>query len=134
MINTLISIADHEKVSIYRFEEAVADNGGSRIVPVLKKDNLKVSIQPSGSLNSVGGQQIVNTIAGKTNKIVFIVYSPKFKLEEKDLILREDGIIYEMQHVEHNGRGTLLQHDKYYIVKYDNQKVLQNDNISRSKR
>lgn len=124
MINVLIANASNEKVNIYRLEEAVTDGGSSRIAPVLKKSNLVVAVQSSGSLNSVGGQQIVNTIAGKTNKIVYLVYSPHFKLQEKDLILRADGIIYEIQHVENNGKGTLLQHDKYYIVKYDNQKVL----------
>lgn len=124
MINTLIAMASNEKVNIYRLEEVVTDGGGSRIVPVLKRSGLIVVVQPSGSLNSVGGQQIVNTIAGKTNKIVYLVYSPHFKLQEKDLILRNDGFVYEIQHVENNGKGTLLQHDKYYIVKYDNQKVL----------
>ena len=124
MINTLIQMAAHEKVDVYRLEEVVTDGGGSRIAPVVKKIGLVVAVQPSGSLNSVGGQQIVNTIAGKTNKIVYLVYSPHFKLQEKDLIVRNDGFIYEIQHVENNGKGTLLQHDKYYIVKYDNQKVL----------
>ena len=124
MINTLISIASPEKINVYRLEEVISDNGSSRIAPILKKGGLTVSVQPSGSLNSVGGQQIVNTIAGKTNKIVYIVYSPRFKFQEKDLIVRDDGIVYEVQHAENNGRGSLLQHDKYYIVKYDNQKVL----------
>lgn len=90
MINTLIAMASNEKVNIYRLEEVVTDGGGSRIVPVLKRSGLIVAVQPSGSLNSVGGQQIVNTIAGKTNKIVYLVYSPHFKLQEKDLILRND--------------------------------------------
>ena len=127
MINTLISIASPEKINVYRFEEVVADSGGSRIAPVLKHKDITVSIQASSSLNSVGGQEVVNTIAGKTNKIVYIVYSPRFKFQEKDLILRDDGIIYEIQHAENNGRGALLQHDKYYIVKYGNQKVLKDE-------
>lgn len=127
MINNLISIAAHEKVNIYRFEEVVTDEGGSRIAPVLKKTGLTVAIQPQGSVNSVGGQQIINNIAGKTHKEVYLVYSPRTKLQLKDLILRKDGIIYEVQHIENNGTGTILQHDKYYIVKYNNQKVLKNE-------
>lgn len=124
MINALISIADHEKVNIYRFEEAVTDKGSSRIVPVLKKKNLIVSIQTSGSTHSVGGMQIINDIAGKSEKSVYIIYSPRYKMKVKDLLLRDDGFVYEVQHIEHNGKGTLLQHDKYYIVEYKNQKVL----------
>lgn len=127
MINNLISIAAHEKINVYRFEEVVTDEGGSRIAPVLKKTGLTVAIQPQGSVNSVGGQQIINNIAGKTNKEVYLVYSPRIKLQLKDLILRKDGIIYEVQHIENNGTGTILQHDKYYIVKYNNQKVLKNE-------
>ena len=126
MINTLISIADHEKIKIYRFEEIVTDKGGSRKVPVLQKENLVVSIQTSGSTHSVAGMQIINNIAGKTGKAVYIMYSPRFKLLEKDLILRDDNVIFEVQHIEKNGKGTLLQHDKYYIVEYTNQKVLEN--------
>ena len=45
-------------------------------------------------------------------------------MQLKDLLVRNDGIIYEVQNIEHNGKGTLLQHDKYYIVEYNNQKVL----------
>ena len=127
MINNLISIAAHEKINVYRFEEVVTDEGGSRIAPVLKKTGLTVAIQPQGSVNSVGGQQIINNIAGKTHKEVYLVYSPRTKLQLKDLILRKDGIIYEVQHIENNGAGTILQHDKYYIVKYNNQKVLKNE-------
>ena len=65
MINNLISIAAHEKINVYRFEEVVTDEGSSRIAPVLKKTGLTVAIQPQGSVNSVGGQQIINNIAGK---------------------------------------------------------------------
>ena len=127
MINVLISRADHEKINVYRFEEIITEKGGTKKVPVSVAKGLTVTIQPSGSLNSVGGQQIVNSIAGKTGKAVFLVYAPSFKILEKDLIVRDDGIIYEVQHVEKNGRGTILQHEKYYIVKYDNQKVLKNE-------
>lgn len=126
MINVLISRADHEKINVYRFEEIITDKGGTKKVPVSVATDLIVTVQPSGSLNSVGGQQIVNSIAGKTGKAVYLVYSPKYKLFEKDLIVRDDGIIYEIQHVEKNGRCTILEHEKYYIVKYDNQKVLKN--------
>lgn len=124
MINALISMADHEKVNIFRFEEAVTENGSSRIAPVLQKKNLIVSIQTSGSTHSVGGMEIIKDIAGKTDKSVYIVYSPRYKMQLKDLLVRNDGIIYEVQNIEHNGKGTLLQHDKYYIVEYNNQKVL----------
>lgn len=127
MINTLINMADHEKVKVYRFEEIVTDKGGTKKVPVLKKTGLTVSIQTSGSSHNVQGLAVINTIAGKTSKAVYIVYSPLYKLLEKDLILREDGVIYEVQQVENNGRGTILQHSKYYIVEYDNQKVLKNE-------
>lgn len=126
MINLLISRADHEKINVYRFQEKVTEKGGTKKVAKAIVNNLTVTIQSSGSLNSVGGQQIVSSLAGKTGKAVYIVYSPSFKLQDKDLIVREDGIIYEIQHVERNGRGTILQHEKYYIVKYDNQKVLDN--------
>lgn len=126
MINVLISKVDHEKINVFRFEEIISDKGGTKKVATSIATDLIVTIQPSGSLNSVGGQQIVNSIAGKTGKAVYLVYSPKYKLQEKDLIVRDDGIIYEIQHVEKNGRGTILQHEKYYIVKYDNQKVLKN--------
>ena len=124
MINALISMANHEKVNIFRFEEAVTENGSSRIAPVLKKKNLIVSIQTSGSVHSVGGMEIIKNVAGKTDKSVYIVYSPRYKMQLKDLLVRNDGIIYEVQNIEHNGKGTLLQHDKYYIVEYNNQKVL----------
>lgn len=124
MINSLIAIADHEKVNIYRFEEIITDNGSSRIAPVLQKKGLTVSIQTTGSTHSVGGMQIINDIAGKTDKAVYIVYSPRYKMELKDLLLRNNGLVYEVQNIEHNGKGTLLQHDKYYIVEYKNQKVL----------
>lgn len=131
MINVLISNAANEKVKIYRYVETVTDKGGTKKVPVLLKDNLVVSIQTSGTVHSVGGIEVINNIAGKTGKAVYIVYSPRFALKEKDLIVRskdvmltDNDIIFEVQQIEHNGRGTLLQHDKYYIVEYDNQKVL----------
>lgn len=124
MINALISMADHEKVNIFRFEEAVTEKGSSRIAPVLKKKNLIVSIQTSGSVHSVGGMEIIKNVAGKTDKSVYIVYSPRYKMQLKDLLVRNDDVIYEVQNIEHNGKGTLLQHDKYYIVEYNNQKVL----------
>lgn len=131
MINTLISIADNEKIKVYRNVETVTDKGGTKKVQTLIKDDLTVSIQTSGSTHSVGGLEVINNIAGKTGKAVYIVYSPRFPFIEKDLIVRskdvmltDEDVIFEVQSVEHNGRGTLLQHDKYYIVEYDNQKVL----------
>ena len=127
MISALISNASPEKVSVYRFEEVVTDRGGTKKTPVLLKKNLIVSVQTSGSTHSVGGMAIINNIAGKTNKSVFMVYSPRFKMLVKDLLVRADGLIYEVHQVEHNGVGTLLQHDKYYIVECDNQKVLKNE-------
>lgn len=124
MINSLISMAAHEKVKIYRYEEIITDKGGTKQVPKLVKDNLTVSIQTSGSTHSVGGNSIINDIAGKTGKKVFIVYSPRYTMKLKDLLVRKDGVIFEVQEIEQNGRGTILQHDKYYIVEYNNQKVI----------
>ena len=127
MINNLINITANENVKIYRYEETITDKGGTKKVPVLKKTGLTVSVQTSGSTHSVGGNSIINNIAGKTNKSVFIVYSPRFEMKIKDLLVRSNGVIYEVQEIEQNGTGTLLQHDKYYIVEYDNQKVLKNE-------
>lgn len=131
MINVLINAAAHERIKVYRYEETVSDKGGTKKVPILIKENLNVSIQTSGSAHSVGGLEVINNIAGKTGKAVYIVYSPRFAFNEKDLIVRSKEVmltekdkIFEVQQIEHNGRGTLLQHDKYYIVEYDNQKVL----------
>lgn len=123
MINSLIALVDNEIVDVYRFEEAVNDNGGSRLAPVLKKSKLRVSIQTSNS----AGQELINNVTGKKDKVAYTIYSPRYKMQLKDLILREDGFVYEIQHIDKNGKGTILQHDKYYIVKYSNQKVLKNE-------
>ena len=85
MINILIQNADHEKVNIYKLEEATNQKGGSRIAPVLKKSGLIVSVQTTGSMRSSGGLEMVKEISGKTKKEVKTVYSPRFALELKDL-------------------------------------------------
>ena len=123
MINGLIALIDNEIIDVYRFEEATTKNGGSRLAPVLKKSKLRVSIQTSNS----AGQELINNVTGKKDKVAYTIYSPRYKMQLKDLVLREDGFVYEIQHIDKNGKGTILQHDKYYIVKYSNQKVLKNE-------
>ena len=124
MINILIQNAEHEKVNIYKLEEATNQKGGSRIAPVLKKSGLIVSVQTTGSMRSSGGLEMVKEIAGKTKKEVKTVYSPRYALELKDLLQTADGTIYEVQGIEKKGKGTILQHDRYFIVLYGNQKIL----------
>ena len=133
MINVLISNADHEFIDIYSITETIV-NGGSVLVPVLKKEKLYVAIQSTSSIHSVGGMELVKQIQGQKEKEVDIVYSPNFNMAVGDLILRKDGKVYEVQAVDHKGRGTLLQHDKYYIVLYENQKILRslNEQLSNS--
>lgn len=124
MINVLIQNAEHEKVDIYKLEEAVTDKGSSKLAPVLKKSGLIVAVQTIGSMRSLGGLEMVKDIAGKTQKEVKVVYSPRYNLELKDLVKLADGTIYEVQAIEKKGKGTLLQHDRYYIVLYKNQDIL----------
>lgn len=124
MINVLIQNAEHEKVDIYSLEEVTTSKGGSKLAPVLKKSGLIVSVQTTGSMRSLGGLEMVKDIAGKTKKEVKTVYSPRFNLELKDLIKCADGTIYEVQAIEKKGKGTILQHDRYFVVLYGNQKIL----------
>ena len=124
MINVLIHNADHEKIDVYKLEEAISNKGGSKLAPVLKKSGLIVSVQTTGSMRSMGGLEMVKDIAGKTKKEVKVIYSPRFNFELKDLVKLADGRIFEVQAIEKKGKGTILQHDRYFIVLYKNQDIL----------
>lgn len=127
MINCLISNADHEFVDIYAMNENIV-NGGSVLTPQLKKENLFVSIQSTTSLHSVGGLEMVKQIQGDKKAEVKIVYSPRFNMAIGDLIKTKNNVVYEVQAIDHKGKGTLLQHDLYYIVLCENQKILRSLN------
>ena len=123
MINVLIQNAEHEKIDIYTLTEATS-KGSSKLAPVLKKSGLIVSVQTTGSMRSMGGLEMVRDIAGKTKSEIKVVYSPRYNLELKDLVVLSDGRIFEVQAIEKKGKGTILQHDRYFIVLYKNQNVL----------
>lgn len=134
MINCLISNADNELVNIYEIKETIVD-GASVLTPKVKKENHFVSIQSTTSIHSVGGVELVNQIQGDKKTEVKIVYSPNYNMVVGDLIKTKDNVLYEVKAVDHKGRGTLLQHDVYYVTKCENQKILrnlQNEQLSNS--
>ena len=133
MINCLIYNADNEFVDVYSMTETIV-NGGSVLTPALKKSDLFVSIQSTSSLHSVGGLELVKQIQGDKKREVKIVYSPRFNMSVGDLIKTKNNVIYEVQAVDHKGKGTLLQHDLYYIIMCENQKILRslNEQLSNS--
>lgn len=125
MINCLILNADNEFVTIYEIKETIV-NGASVIKPKLKKENHFVSMQSTTSIHSVGGIELVNQIQGDKKTEVKIVYSPNYNMVVGDLIKTKDNVLYEVQAIDHKGRGTLLHHDVYYVTKCENQKILRN--------
>ncbi len=84
----------------------------------------RVSVQNTGSVNKVAGLTLQNNKAGTQVQSVWIMYSDWIDLREQDLIKRSDGLYYEVQNLEPNGRGSPLEHMKSYLSKVENQDEL----------
>ena len=83
--------------------------------------DFKVSPQPLGTLNKVEGLTLQSSLAGNKLNSVFGLYGINMGYKEGDIIIRPDGLKYELKTIEPQGVGTPMEHVKLLVVKVDNQ-------------
>lgn len=115
--NVLGMILENETIEVYEKSTVVKPTGGTSIKWTLVKTVL-CNIQADGKY----GDTLNASEAGDTVKAVYNLYT-KTPLKEGQRIKRiqEDGLLYEIRNVEHNGRKTILEHYKAYLTRIDNQ-------------
>lgn len=109
-----------EKVQVYRKETIRGMRGSTKTENRLVGSPI-VSIQNTGSHTKVAGLTLQDSKAGAKVTSVWVMYSEYIDLKEQDLIKRSDGFFYEINKLEPNGKDSLLEHMKSYLVRADNQ-------------
>lgn len=115
MFNIVLGgIRENEKVAVFEKISAIKENG-SESCEWKKVKTILCNIQA----NNKYGDSLIASEAGDKIIAVYNMYT-KQKVVEGQRILR-DNIYYEIRNVEHNGRKTILEHYKAYLVRIDNQ-------------
>lgn len=112
-----------EKVEIYR-KKIVSGFRNSTKTETFLVGKAIVSIQNTGSINKVAGLTLQDGKTGVSVNSVWVMYSEWIDLKEQDIVKRSDGFLYEVKNLEPNGRGSILEHMKSYLVRVDNQDEL----------
>lgn len=115
--NVLGMILENERVEVYDKSTVVKPTGGTSIKWTLSKTIL-CNIQADNKY----GDALATSAAGDTVTAVYNLYT-KTPLKEGERIKRieDDGLLYEIRNVEHNGKKTILEHYKAYLTRIDNQ-------------
>jgi hypothetical protein len=118
MFNDILGmIIENEQVEVYEKTTTVKPSGGTSIQWTLAKTIL-CNIQA----NTKYGEALTSSTSGDVVNAVYNLYT-RTPLQEGLRIKRieDDGLIYEIRNVEHNGRKTILEHYKAYLTRLDNQ-------------
>jgi SPP1 family predicted phage head-tail adaptor len=109
MFNRVLNlILENEKVEVYEKKTTVKPSGGTSIKWV-KLGTILCNIQADHRY----GEVLANSQSGDKINAVYNLYT---RSEIKDgQRIKRDGVMYEIRHVEHNGRKTILEHYKGYL-------------------
>lgn len=107
----LALILENEKVEVYEKTSTVKAGGGTS-VRWKSIGNILCNIQADHKYGNV----LANSEAGDKINAVYNLYTSNI-IKTGQRIKRDDGIMYEIRNVEHNGRKTILEHYKGYLVR-----------------
>lgn len=120
----------YETIEIYRYS-ITQDEMGRDVKNLSLIGSCTASVQPTGSLNSVKGKDLMNSHAGEKINEGWVAYCPVIDVKNTDLVKRvEESLFYEVRSVEErkmkptmqkNGNILDLSHTKIYISRSDNQ-------------
>lgn len=122
LIDTLLALptTPTEVVHVIRKVKYEKPNGAEGYTEQIVGD-FTVSTQPLGSLNKIEGLTLESTLSGNKKNSVFGIYSADYGYQNGDIVIRPDGLRYEVKSVEPLGEGTLFEHVKVLLSKIDNQ-------------
>ena len=100
-------ILENETVTLLEQEEIIQDDGSSSIEWV-NKGKLLCNIQKQNS-DKKSGEAVNNTNAGDEVSEELNIRSLK-PMKNRQRVIRDDGVIYEIRSVFKNGRKTILEH------------------------
>ena len=106
-------IFENERVEVYEKTTTVKAGGGTSITWKLV-DTILCNIQA----DSKYGEVLANSERGDEIEAVYNLYTRKaVKGGQRIKRLEENGIMYEIRNVEHNGKKTVLEHYKAYLTR-----------------
>lgn len=112
--NVLQMLYEHETVDIYE-QVSIIKETGAESVSWQKIGSILCNIQADGSF----GDRLSASEQGDKIHAVYNLYTQS-EIKGGQRVFR-DGQFYEIRNVEHNGRGTVLEHYKGYIERVENQ-------------
>lgn len=105
-------VFENEMVTLLEKVEIIKDSGASSITWE-EKGKLVCNIQ---RYREKGGDTLKNTPQGDTLYAEYVLRC-RDKIKDGLRIIREDGIVYEMRNISHNGRKTPLEHYQAKLVR-----------------
>lgn len=114
-------IGTQETVSILEQVETVSEETGADVLDW--EDNgktIQCVIQTTKSQKNTGGMMFEPSERGDLVREIYNLYTDVEVLNNQR-VKRSDGLLYEIKNVEHNGKGSVLEHYKAYITRVDNQ-------------
>lgn len=118
MFNDVLKIIlENERVEVYEKTTTVKPTGGTSI-----KWELKNTILCNVQADSKYGDALMTSEAGADVVAVYNLYTKKpLNIGQRVKRIEDDGLLYEIKNVEHNGKKTILEHYKAYLTRIDNQ-------------
>lgn len=106
-------IFENERVEVYEKSTAVKAGGGTSVTWKLV-GTILCNIQADGRY----GETLANSERGDEINAVYNLYTRNaVKGGQRIKRLEEDGTMYEIRNVEHNGKKTILEHYKAYLTR-----------------
>lgn len=122
MLNTMVSLVDHEKVKITRKTPYDKPSGAEGYKEEIVGE-FDISVQGIKSSIQVEGYVLDKTLAGNKLDSTFICYSSNIPVKAGDILQRieRDNLLYEVVATEPKGVGTILEQRVMIIERVDNQ-------------
>ena len=105
---------EKENVDLYERTTTIKSNGAESLA-WNKVDTVFCNIQADGKF----GDNLVASESGDKLRAFYNMYT-QYPIKNGQRIYRDDQF-YEIRNVEHNGRGTILEHYKGYLERVENQ-------------
>lgn len=112
--NVLQILYEKETVDLYEKTKTIKENGAESL-SWNKVDSILCNIQADSSF----GDRLVASERGDKLRAVYNLYT-QYAIKTGQRVFR-DNQYYEIRNVEHNGRGTILEHFKGYLERVENQ-------------
>lgn len=112
--DVLKMLYEKETVDLFEKQSTIKSNGAESCSWV-KVDTILCNIQADSSY----GERLVASESGDKVHAVYNLYTQSvIKTGQR---IKRDNELFEIRNVEHNGRGTMLEHCKGYLERVENQ-------------